>query len=419
MLKHFNVDPSRHNLTVDVKFYQMNLTSVVESARRAEKDLFVDDGVFLPSWSKFVAHPTKAKGFFINTLQAVFEGKGGNDGLNVEFQTSSPPKVSMMFLPGSTKNDDFPNIVSIAQQALKGYKIVPVYGEKMTNASSEQLVKNEIEIAEKNSQNVLIVSAGMAQRSFSIPQITHLFLAYDSGDCGATIQKMSRALTPDKQGKVGHIISLSFNPNRDDKFDSIILETAQNYNRNHRISNLKKSLQAVIKTVDIFRCQEEGAVKIEIDEYLETIIESKSLDRVIGKIADLNSFSPAEIKAIAEGNFSNLVKARAVVAQNGKTRLAPTTRNLSTSTKSASQKDIEAARKVLATIAENIDVIYFYSNKSLEASFEEMDKDGIAVQEDVKAEFGVSYDLIKAITIGHNGTPPVLNRDLLDLKFNR
>ena len=51
MLKYFCVDPSRHQLYVDVEFYQMNLASVVELARTAEPDAFVEDGIFLPSWS--------------------------------------------------------------------------------------------------------------------------------------------------------------------------------------------------------------------------------------------------------------------------------------------------------------------------------------------------------------------------------
>lgn len=209
MLKHFAVDASRHQLYVDVEFYQMNLASVVEIARTAEPDAFVEDGIFLPSWSKFAANPVKAKGFFTNMLQAVFEGKGGDDSLNVDLQTGrrarEGTKVAMMFLPGSTTNANLQEIIPIAEQALKGFDIVAVYGEEMSNATAEKRVKERIEIAEKNNQHVLIISAGMAQRSFSIPQITELYLAYDTGDNGATIQKMSRALTPNRAGKVGRV----------------------------------------------------------------------------------------------------------------------------------------------------------------------------------------------------------------------
>ena len=174
MLKHFKVDVSRHQLVVDVEFYQMNLASVVEIARTAEPDAFVEDGVFLPSWSKFAANPVRAKGFFTNMLQAVFEGKGNDNSLNVDDQTGRKAKegmkVAMMFLPGSTTNANLQEIKPIAEQALRGFRVVLVSGaEDISNATAEKSVKEEIEKAEKTGQHVLILSAGMAQRSFSIP----------------------------------------------------------------------------------------------------------------------------------------------------------------------------------------------------------------------------------------------------------
>jgi dihydroxyacetone kinase DhaKLM complex PTS-EIIA-like component DhaM len=82
----------------------------------------------------------------------------------------------MMFLPGSTTNANLQEIKPIAEQALRGFNIVLVSGaEDMSNATAERDVKEAIERAEKNNQHVLILSAGMAQRSFSIPQITELY----------------------------------------------------------------------------------------------------------------------------------------------------------------------------------------------------------------------------------------------------
>jgi hypothetical protein len=207
MLKYFKVNASRHNLVVDVEFYQMNLASVVEIARYCRTRSIRRGRMFLPSWSKFAANPVKAKGFFTNMLQAVFEGKGNDDSLNVDYQTGRKAKegmkVAMMFLPGSTTNDNLLEIKPIAEQALGGFRVVLVSGaEDMSNATAEKSVKEAIEKAEKTNQHVLILSAGMAQRSFSIPQITELYLAYDTGDNGATIQKMSRTLTPHTKAKL-------------------------------------------------------------------------------------------------------------------------------------------------------------------------------------------------------------------------
>jgi hypothetical protein len=420
MLKHFKVDVSRHQLVVDVEFYQMNLASVVEIARTAEPDAFVEDGVFLPSWSKFAANPVRAKGFFTNMLQAVLEGKGNDNSLNVDDQTGRKAKegmkVAMMFLPGSVlrseKQDNLKEIVSIAEQALKGFSIVPVYGEEMSNANAEQKVKEAVEKAEKTGQHVLILSAGMAQRSFSIPQITELYLAYDTGDNGATIQKMSRTLTPHKVGKIGRVVSLSFDPNRDDKFDAMMIETAQNYKKNHNIKDLKQALRDVLRTVDIFKCQQDGAVKIEIDEYLEMALARKSIDRVIGKIAPVNELSADEVRALTGGNVDVFRAARKEAAARGKTRLNVVKKKSGDNRTDASDKELKLAREMIVTISQNIDIIKFYGGSTIEEAFALMDVDGQSIQDDVTEQFGVPYTMVKELVLTN-----FINRDLLDLKF--
>jgi DNA-binding NarL/FixJ family response regulator len=420
MLKHFKVNVSRHQLVVDVEFYQMNLASVVEIARTAEPDAFVEDGVFLPSWSKFAANPVRAKGFFTNMLQAVMEGKGGDDSLNVDYQTGRNAKegmkVAMMFLPGSVlrseKQDNLKEIVSIAEQALKGFSIVPVYGEEMSNANAEQKVKEAVEKSEKTGQHVLILSAGMAQRSFSIPQITELYLAYDTGDNGATIQKMSRTLTPHTVGKIGRVISLSFDPNRDDKFDAMMIETAQNYKKNHGIKDLKQALRDVLRTVDIFKCQANGAVKIEIDEYLEQALARNSIDRVIGKIAPVNELTADEVRALAGGNVDVFRAARKEAAARGKTRLNVVKKKSGANKTDASDKELKLAREMIVTISQNIDIIKFYGGGTIEEAFALMDADGTGIQDDVTEQFGVPYTMVKELVLSN-----FINRDLLDLKF--
>lgn len=416
-LKYFQVDINRHQLYVDVEFYQMNLKTVVDRARTADPDLFVQDGVFLPSWSKFAAYPVRAKGFFVNMLQAVFEGRGGDDSLNADFQTGRKAregiKVAMMFLPGSTTNNNLEEIVPIAQQALGGFAIIPVYGRTMTNATAEREVNEAIEKAKKNKQHVLILSAGMAQRSFSVPDITELYLAYDSGDNGATIQKMSRALTPNKMGKIGRIISLSFDPNRDDKFDSILLETAQNYKRTHKISSIKQALQDVLRTVDIFKCQDSGSVKVDLDTYLNEALARKSIDRVIGKISPLSQLSREEIEALASGNIAVFRAARKESSKLGKIRFPSGRTSTQQERTSASEKELARAREMIVTIVENIDIIRYYSGSCIDQAFAVMDQEGAVIQDEVTKEFGVDYALIRELVL-----TGFINRDLLELKFN-
>ena len=417
-LEHFAVDRTRHSLVVDVEFYQMNLSTIVELARASDPEAFVEDGIFLPSWSKFAANPVRAKGFFTRMLQAVFEGKHGADELNVDYQTGRRSreglKVAMMFLSGSTTNDNLIEAADIAQQALQGFTVVPISGAAdVTNATAESTAKEAIERAQKNRQHVLLISAGMAQRSFSVPEITELYLAYDTGDNGATIQKMSRALTPHQAGKVGRVISLSFDPNRDDKFDAMMIETAQNYKANKGIKDLKDALRDVLRTVDIFRCGVNGADKIEVDEYLEHALARNSIDRIVGKVAHVTDLSPEEIRALAQGNAEVFRAAQQEAAQRGKTKGPGPKCKSGESNIDITAKELARAREVIVTIAQNIDIIRYQGGATLDEAFKIIDSRPDHVREGISADFGVDYELIKDLVQGG-----IINRDLLDLKFS-
>jgi hypothetical protein len=415
-LKYFAVDSNRHNLVVDVEFYQMDLASAVGRYLAANPNTNTDE---LGAWSKVAANPVRAKGLITYIVQAVFEGRHGHDELNVDYQTERRSqeglKVAMIFLPGSTRNNDLLEVADIMSQALKGFAVIPISGAAdVTNATAESTAQEAIYRAQKNNQHVLLVSAGMAQRSFSIPEITELYLAYDGGDNGATIQKMSRALTPHRSGKVGRVVSLSFDANRDDKFDALMIETAQNYQRNHNIKDLKQALGDVLRTADIFSCTENGSVKIEVDDYLARALERDALDRLVGKVADLSLLSEEEIAAIASGHSEVFRAAQRSTAVMGRTRnLKNQSRGETSSLITSSEKEIARAREVIVTIAQNIDIIRYQGGSNIEESFAVIDQEPEIVRLGIGKDFGVDYELIKELVLGG-----VINRDLLDLKFS-
>ena len=416
-LKNFKIDATRHDLVVDVEFYQMDLKSAVEFARQADPEAFMDDGVYLPSWSKFAAYPVKAKGFWTRMLEAVFLGQHGWDELNIDLQTNDVPKqrVAMMFLSGSIHNNNLKQTAMLAQQALPGYQVVPIYGDEMSNKTAETEVKESIEKARRENQSVLLLSAGMASRSFSVGEITELYLAYDSGDNGATIQKISRALTPDKQGKVGRIISLSFDPNRDDKFDSLLLETALNYKRTHNKKSAKEALRDVLKTVDIFRCSPDGGVKIEVDDYLEQAIERKSVNRIAGKTSDLSKLNVNQLQAIANGSITAFRAAKEETTEKGKTRLSTKVKGTNSQKVDIStQRLLAKVREVITGVIENLDIIVYGTGTTVIAdAFASIKKDP-EKQLVIKHEFGLEFDLI--VELFEN---EVINTDLIELRVDQ
>ena len=419
-LSNFKIDPTRHDLVVDVEFYQMDLKRAVEFARTADPETFTQDGVYLPSWSKFAAYPVKAKGFWTRMLQSVFLGQHGVDELNVDLQTERSvakegQRVAMMFLSGSMQNENLAEAVALAQQALPGFMIVPVYGDEMTNRTAETEVLEAIDKAAKLGQDVLLLSAGMAQRSFSVGAITELYLAYDTGDNGATIQKISRALTPEQAGKIGRIVSLSFDPNRDDKFDSLLLETSLNYKRTHNLKSAKESLREVLRTVDIFRCTEDGSIKLEGDEYLERAIERRSVTRVAGKTSNLELLSASQIAAVASGNAEAFKAAKQEAAQKGKTKLSANKAvgERDKSEEMANAKLLAKAREVITTIVENMDIIVYGTGTSILAdAFDTIETDN-QKRKAVEQEFGLDFDLIRELfDLG------VINTDLVELQVD-
>lgn len=296
---------------------------------------------------------------------------------------------------------------------MSGFNILLVSGgNNISNGTAERAVNEAVEISYKNNKSLLILSAGMAQRSFSIPKMTEIYLAYDSGDNGATIQKISRVLTPDNVGKIGRVISLSFDANRDDKFDAMLIETAQNYKKNKKIDDLKEALRMVLKTVDIFKCHADGPAKLDVDTYLSEALARNSIDRIIGKIAPLDKFDPEMIQALASGNVEVFRAAMKTKIARGKTRLTQGKNSTKMSHITASDKEMARAREMIVTISQNIDIIRHYGGATIDETFAIMDAEGEEIQNEVTEQFGVKYDFIRELIL--NG---FVNRNLLELKF--
>lgn len=399
MLTKFKINTKRDMLVPDFACYQMSLTGPVEAAIASGQ--VSDDFRELPSWSKFAAYPDKSAGFFTRVLDALFKGQGGFDELNVKYQTGQRGvRVAMMFV--SAHNDQMEQIDGIASETLDAWRIVTLCGgltyngKKINQRNSEKIVREVVELASSEKKSVLIISNLMAQRSFSIPEITELYLAYDNGAMGATLQKMSRALTPGEQGKVGRIFSLSFDPNRDDKFDSMILETAINYNRRSKKKDLREALRQVLRTIDVFTCTAEGPVLV-ADEYLEAALARKSVSRVLGKRINLTHCSNEVIAAIAAGNGDYLRNEAQDRVAKGKTRESQKKMKKGEIKTPADAKLFAKAREVLVNILENLDVIIYGTDETVLAKAMEVIRDDADMRGCVEEEFGVDFEVLAYI----------------------
>ena len=421
MLKHFKLDTYRDSLYPSIQCYQMPLIGIVNEA--------LADGAIeelLPSWAKFIANPMKAKGFFVYVLQAIFSGKTNSTELNIDYQMYeqggyvAPRRVAMLFLPENTKTAAIHEIVAISREAIPEVKVVVIAGSKnpkdsfsrgTTNREAEKKIKEVIEMCPNSS--ILIIASKMAQRSFSIPEITELYLAYDNGSNGGTIQKMSRALTPSDSNKIGRIFSLSFDPNRDDKFDAMVLAAALAIRAREGQKDIKKCLQKVLRSVDIFKCTKDGPIKFEAAEFIEQCLKRKSVSRVLGKTADVSKLTDDIRVKLAAGIINVKQLDKVAAATRGKTKEFSDilTRAKNNSNIEPSEKELAKVRAMLATIIENVDFI-------VDGTETENISDALRMvrewgeESQVEDEFGVPFEAIEFVF--NNG---IINQDMVNIKL--
>lgn len=366
MLKHFEVDPSRSKLVVDTKYYQMDAMYALERARIAEPTLLQDTDK-LPSWSKAAADVLKAQGFWTTIFQAMLLGKHNLSALNISYQTGEVSRVTMAFLPGSMRNAELNKLIKIMERALPNWIIIGLFGDaeiynvKVKNKNSEAIAKKKVENA--NGKPVLILSKGMASRSFSVKEITNILLCYDGGEAGATNQKYSRGLTPDGVDKVAHIISLSFDPNRDDRFDDDFMIAATKHAKKND-GEIGNSLLKVLQTIDLLSCTDDGSVKIDLDNYLPQLLARDSASRLLGRQTVMGLLHDDEIEALANGNTNYSELPSQEVAPKGKTFNGKKSRTEPINKKSKENDTIEKARRAIVTVANHMVDLSDMTNKT-------------------------------------------------------
>jgi hypothetical protein len=397
MLKFFQKDINRDKLYASVEGYQINLIPVVNKAKQLHDDL--DE---LPSWAKFVANPKKGRGWYITLMEGMFNGKHNLYGVDVERLVESTDsqlserRVAMMFFPDNTIVDNLIEIGRITQNVLSGWSVVVLNGK--TVVSGGECESKVDDIINTTNNNVLIISAKMAQRSFSEELIDELYLAYDKGQDGATIQKMSRALTSNSSDKVARIFSLSFDPNRDDKLDTMVFQAALNQVEKKGKSDIREELKRVYNSIDIFSCNDKGkAVKLEVDEYVKQSLEKKGISRVMGKKSDLTLLTKTQIRALLNGNVDYLRNEMKERAEMGKTKDSKPSVSDGSKTEKPSENEIEKVREVVISMIEHSDVIMLAAKnkgaKNITEALEVFEENKwTPILED---EFGVKYEVVK------------------------
>lgn len=224
---------------------------------------------------------------------------------------------------------------------------------------------------------------------------------------------MSRVLTPGSDpNKVGKIISLSFDPNRDDKFDALVLETTKNLRVRYPQKTASELMAQVLSTLDIWKGGAHTGVRINKDEFLCEAIARKSVSKVIGNVADLSKLNKDEIRALASGHIAYSRIATVANVPKGKTKENVAKKKPTTVNKDVAVKLQQLARERIVAVSENTDVLLSFTGCDLVSdAIVACDADP-EIQQALQDEFGLEWFMIRKLYVDG-----VINADLLNLKM--
>jgi hypothetical protein len=238
---------------------------------------------FNPSFTKASKSVAKHQGFWAGLYKSLIGNSpilDANDYCLSNCLEGDEVKSVVQFV--SMNNPQMEKLGKVASATLdQFFEVVVVNGNKVKGEYAEKYVKDAIRSAKMKNKNVWIIASQMCQRSFSVSDINVVLLTYDNGEIGATVQRMSRALTAGDSEKTGHIISLSIDGNRDDKVTPMIYDAAKQV-ADHEGIDIVDALKKVMKSTPIFQMGEDGYnIQLDPDDYSREVFSSSSGHRIM------------------------------------------------------------------------------------------------------------------------------------------
>lgn len=280
----------------DINFYKI---SIPKKCFNGIKDI---DDIYMTDWSKILEDPYKNKDIIKSLLKGLF-GLDMDPSINkinlskAIYKDSEKNVRCLHFFTGCRSNEKLEKLSNVFKETLRNYNIITLSGDnRITNETAEKEVKDLIEkTKEEGKDGVVILSVNMGARSFSVSEIEAVLLMYDGGLVSQTIQKTSRALTSGKDyngdvKNVGNIVSLSFDPNRTDPIEQIILE--ESLKNKLKDESVESAVRRLIMSVNIFSILDDetgDCVEINKEDLITKFIQNTDYKRVVVSSVDYTS----------------------------------------------------------------------------------------------------------------------------------
>jgi hypothetical protein len=284
------------------KFYCTEVNSLKDQVEALDEKV-------QPSWTKIWGKPLANKAFVGQLLESLT----GQDTLRTELNLSamSETPVDCFMLLVSANKKEMADIGCIAERHIPDWHVKILNGDFTSNKNAEYETISEINRAKiAGKKGVLIIANQMGSRSYSVPEIQATVIAFDRGSVDATAQKVSRCLTPGNtydgtEKESGIIVDLSFDPNRAENIEKLILEEAVSVQRDGSLADdFTSAVKYVLSSIDLFKMKYGTAVEMTEEEMFGVFSDNEAMLRVADVSVDIAG-------AIESGMFDILSKVNA------------------------------------------------------------------------------------------------------------
>lgn len=267
------------------KFFMLEVDSLKQDVEQYDEKV-------QPSWIKLNSKPNGNKTFHSMLVRSLTGQEPLRQELNLSNLTGEQIECFMILTSADKKG--MKQLKEIYERAVPNYHIKVLNGDYTTNKQAQYETAREINEARiAGKEGLIIIANQMGSRSYSIPEIQATVIAYDRGSVDATVQKVSRCLTPGKTysgetKEVGHIVDLSFDPNRSENVERLLVDEIIQVSKSENL-DFPAATSFVLSSIDCFKVRYGTAVEVSEEDMFSILGNNESLLRVADVTVDVNS----------------------------------------------------------------------------------------------------------------------------------
>lgn len=294
--------PRRH-------FFMLGLDSLIGYVKNVNDE-------HKPSWFKIWKQPYANREFLKQFIRSLVGLEPLRPGLNLSNIANEDINVFMIATSADIKSMN--KAAEIFKKYAPEYHIVVLNSDHTSNRKATEKTKQEIVKAKLDGKSgVIILTNQMGSRSFSVPEIQAVILAYDNGSVAAATQLASRALTSgnkfdgEKKEKAC-IVSVSFDPNRSEHISGMIIDEAMQVRKSTGMS-YTNAVRSVMASINCFEVGDYGnLVAVNEEDILLRMDKQENLLRVADSCANTQAaneiINDPELMSKLKNMFSGSMK---------------------------------------------------------------------------------------------------------------